>query len=185
MENVFVFSVSSEEDIKITLKQTESPLDLVKINYQSPKSTFVLHEDEIAFGAIETFGVMLNKAIQGELQLAPEYQLLGAGYHWNILTHQIPDCGPFDENPLEKFWLWSTPSSNGIQTWMYNINGNICIELSPNYSWHFTEPKVNDEYHSFESFIKNFSIVKRFSINVVKARLWHNKYEEILESISK
>lgn len=138
MEKVFTFRVSSEEDIKIILERTGSPLDLVKINYESPTLTLVLHED----------------------------------------------CWSSDENPLEKFWLWSTPSSNGIQTWMYNINDNICFECSPNYSWHFTEPKVTDEYHSFESFIENFGIVKRFNIDVDKAKLWLYKYEEILESLS-
>lgn len=69
MEKVFTFHVSSEEDIKIILERTGSPLDLVKVNYESPALTLVLHEDEIAFGAIETFGVMLNKAIQGNFNL--------------------------------------------------------------------------------------------------------------------
>lgn len=67
---------------------------------------------------------------------------------------------------------------------MYNINDNICFECSPNYSWHFTEPKVTDEYHSFESFMENFGIVKRFNIDLDKAKVWLNKYEEILESLS-
>lgn len=180
MKNKFLFNIARKDNLQIVIDS-----DSVNISYNSPQTTLELYNDDVAFGAIETFRVMLEKAIEGELNLSSVFRALGVGYHWNVLTHQEPDDGPFNQNPLEKFWLWSTPRSNGIQTWMYCIKNNIIIECSPNYSWHFIEPKDDNEYYSFEDFINSFAIVKKINIDVNQAKLWLSICHEILNSMKK
>ncbi len=120
----------------------------------------------------------LKIALNNEL-LLPDFIKIGeVGLHYNIDS--------YNEKPesidYSYFWLWST---RGTQTWLYNQNNKIYLEIIPSYPWIFVEPKESDDYITFDEFMKTYQPIAVEEIDHATAQKWLEQCNEILEKMIK
>ena len=87
-----------------------------------------------------------------------------------------------------KYILFETPGSfeKNLTTWLYNNEkGEIILEITPGYKWHFQDPELGDEYFTYEEFIKNYKPILFRTIPKVVAEEWLVKLHELLKIVEK
>lgn len=79
-----------------------------------------------------------------------------------------------------KYNVWST---NNLETWLYNKKGEIYIQVTPVYRWHYDAPKSNDKFSCYSQFVKEYKIIYKAKIERDNAIQWLNKCKEIIRII--
>ncbi len=110
---------------------------------------------------------MLKKGLNTEIPLPSNIQIGDLGLYYNeyLSEEDIPGT----ENFYGNFLLWS---GINIQTWLYNVNDQIYIEISPSYKWHFNEPEKDEKFVSYKDFKKKYKPVAVLEISKEKAESW-------------
>lgn len=116
------------------------------------------------------------------------------GYLWNEELAEKPGLSYYQKEGLD-YWvglknlLWCTPSSTkpAFATWLYNSPaGEIIIEVTPTYPWHFRESDEDEkDYIPYEEFMKHY---KPFIIRTIPkdvAHTWLVQAQELLDVIEK
>jgi len=97
---------------------------------------------------IVPFYRLLKKAIANNLELPREIEEGKAG---EMLNDYLNERSTLD---LKPFWLCSSLKNN--DTLLYTKNNKIYMEVTPLYPWTFIEPKSEDNYISFDEFMKSY-----------------------------
>lgn len=99
-----------------------------------------------------------------------------------IYAHELWTTDNFDvDDPAEDFLVWSTPTEIGNETYIYNIQDHIHLEISPLYKWNSDFPDYESEYQTFEEFIYQHKIIDRIHIKQGTALLWLKVCQELME----
>lgn len=119
---------------------------------------------------IKDIGYLYNEYLQGlyseSLQKNKElvYEKMEGIDHWVGEAYKLFDCNP--------------------TTWLYNdYDENIILEITPNYPWHFSEPKEGEDFIPYEEWIKSYKPVLIRAIPVEVARQWLEQANMILKKI--
>jgi hypothetical protein len=75
------------------------------------------------------------------------------------------------------FWLWS---STNIQTWLYNKDSKIYIEIIPSYPWLFAGRKKGEKYITFKKFMEDYKPIAVEEIDRNIAEQWLNECIKLL-----
>lgn len=125
---------------------------------------------------------MLEKALNNELEISSEFDDVSIGKWWNDYTDSYVDDEIETEDLAQRFWLWST---RYVQTWLFNRNSKIYLEISLSYPWHFVEPRENEDFISYHEFIRSFQPIIIFEILSEQAIIIIDKCSRILDNIEK
>lgn len=150
--------------------------DKVTVFFKTKNKKFVIFEDHMN-EIIITLKSSLENVIANKSKLPLDIKVGQLGYHYNIDTENERDGVAY-----ECFWVWS---AKGIQTWMYNKNKKIYLEVSPSYLWFFTNPEQGEEYVSFEKFLKNYEPLVVQEISVDTVRKWLDQCEKVINTMIK
>lgn len=140
------------------------------------------------FSGLDKFIFLLTKACGNDAYLHASIQQ-DLGYMWSRLLHCEDESGLVYEND---FWvgqrnlLWSpTGSGKGICTsWLYNDkNGDIILEVTPSYRWHFDDPQVGDDYISYQEFMQNYKPLLFRKIHKEVAKEWLAQAKKLYDKI--
>jgi len=118
---------------------------------------------------------MFQKALGGNFEFHPSIQH-DIGYLWQEYLAEKKGhnfVGESFEN--SSFWVGLKHllfSATFWNTWIYNKDGNIYLEITPSYRWHFSEPEKDEDYVSYDEFIKKFKPLTIFEIDKERAREW-------------
>ncbi len=110
------------------------------------------------------------------------------GYLWNQELHKttlLLNASGQDWQG-QRYQLWETPGnvSPKLDTWLYNDNhGNIILEITPTYPWHFSDPEPGETYISYAEFIKNYQPLLIRTIPKETAQKWLNQAKEIFKQL--
>lgn len=126
----------------------------------------------------------LKKALRNELLLPTSIYpgLLGASYnrdHYKNYSQDetLPSTFTVD---YQQFWLWS--SSDCIQSWMYNRDNKIYLEIGKVY-----EPGSHDldirDGKAFQEFMANYKPILFVEVSHERAQEWLQKCEKIIRDI--
>lgn len=185
MSNVIELEFSKSQAIQIYLPCEREKINSfvnVSIKYKKDNIDYDLFINDFISEAIKSLNSLLNKALNSELQIKSEYVERGIGYYHNIYSHELWTTDKLDiDDPAENFLIWSTPSHVGIETYIYNIQDEIYIEISPIYKWNSDYPDDEREYETFEDFISQHQIIGIININREVALQWQKKCFEVLE----
>lgn len=119
---------------------------------------YILHDDDI--GGIEVFNKLLKKAITYNLGLH-ESITEDIGYLWNEYLQTELDQRKKRFVKKDNFWvglnnfLWEI---KGFDTWLYNKDNKIFLEITPTYKWDYEEIE-HEEYVPYREFIKNYKTI--------------------------
>ncbi|MEI4803853.1 hypothetical protein WAZ07_21995 [Bacillus sp. FJAT-51639] len=185
MCNIIELEFSKAQVIQIHLpceiKNVKS-FDNVSIKYIKGSIEYDLFVNDFISEAIKTLNYFLNKALHFELKIKGEYKEKGIGYYHNIYSHELWTNDDLDIiDPAEDFLVWSTPSHIGIETYMYNFQDKIYIEVSPVYKWNSDYPDDEKEYETFEKFINQYQVIDVINVNRDILLQWQKICLEILE----
>jgi hypothetical protein len=78
--------------------------------------------------------------------------------------------------------MWS---GNIFDTWLYNKNESIWLEISPIYPWHFRDPKEGEIFVPYKEWIKSYKPVCIVEIQRKIAQQWLSQAKSIMEEIEK
>ncbi len=147
------------------------------------KVTIILKEgnkEVIIFNDILMEGIIrlenrLKSALNNELDLPAFVDIGNLGYYYNTDTKNGQDSLEYS-----KYWLWST---QGPQTWSYNKDNKIYLEIVPTYSWLFSDAKEGDNYITFDAFMKTYKPIAVEEIDRATVQKWIEQCKEILNTM--
>lgn len=187
-QSYITFKLNSNQSIKFILpckKEEVFLTDEININFCNDKIIYSIYEHDCISYSLRKFINSLKDAINTQLQLHESIQQ-NIGFLWHNYLHS--DGGSkFVEIEYEgqTFWigerylLWTTKK---INTWLYNKNEKIILELTPSYPWHFADPEdVGTEYFTFAHFINEYKSILIVEIDKCIAINWLAQAEELLE----
>ena len=159
-----------------------SPFDEIKVIYHLGVEQFILFNDFICEG-ITALQNILEKALSGELEIDEKYFERGIGYEWNKISNAIAD-GDFDIiDTTIKYSLWSTSDEYSTSTWMYSFNGDVYIEISPQYKWNYCDPDEDERYMPFQDFQLNYRTYDRVKVVRDQLTAWKMEVKKISKKI--
>ena len=59
---------------------------------------------------------------------------------------------------------------NEFDTWLYNQNNKIYLEITPGYMWHFSDQINKEDFIPYDEWIKNYKPLVIIEIDKVIAR---------------
>lgn len=185
MNNLLSFGISDDTGINIHL-----PTELAYINrFDDVRTVYVNGIKEVTLSeenlneTVLSLRNMLSRALSGNLHLHSSIEKLKVGYCWNHWTNALSNEAMEDERDyFERHWLWST---NEIQTWLYNVDNMVFLEISPSYKWHFKDPNESDTFISYETFVAGYKEIAILELEIEIAKHWQTKCNEILDTIAK
>jgi hypothetical protein len=165
--------------------------DEIPIYFENNNVIILLEKDFIA-GSLRILINLLHKAINKELILHPSI-IQDIGYMYNRDLHG--DAG-LEYMPSKSeshfFWvgskysLWQTPRNikPNLTTWLYNDKqGNIILEITENYFWHFKDPEETDNFITYQEFMNNYKPYFITRISKEKAAEFIMQAEALLKQI--
>ncbi|THF72631.1 hypothetical protein [Cohnella fermenti] len=150
MSNYFIINFTDNSYLQFS---SENPInnkfDDVTVTFWDNSEEKCVFEDVIQ-EAITT----LYNGIKSQVELTSEFEVGNLGRAWNIWTNNLSEMVEDDEEDIfRSYWIWSTRE---YQTWLYQKNGNLYIEISPSYKWHYVEPAVDEQITSFNEFLEHY-----------------------------
>lgn len=146
---------------------------------------FVLYQDFI-IEALRAFKRVLERALNNKLQLHSSITK-NIGFVWNEYLHD-------DEVSMEldamgnSFWvgqkhlIWNVRSSDAA-TWLYEKDGKFWFEVTLDYRWHFSDPKEDEEFISYEEFMRNYKPIALFEVSRETLEEWLKRVHELLKVV--
>jgi hypothetical protein len=201
MKLLKIFKINKDSSIEIavpTLKdkfnryykptQELQKFDHVKVIFYLKDKRFIIFYDDIQ-SCLTQFQGSLKLVLENKISLPDFINLGNLGYHYNN------DMNIQDRKSVNYsfFWLWS---STNLQTWLYNRDSKIYIEITPTYPWLFADRKKGEKYIPFKKFIENYKPIAVEEIDRSIAEQWLNEcramltelersHEEMLQQLSK
>ncbi|WP_113672605.1 hypothetical protein [Vallitalea guaymasensis] len=166
---------------KIDLENDKSIEIFIKDSIASIKfQNYVLFNDSSVEG-LSVLKKMLESALHDELEISSEIKRTSIGLWWNDYTDSYDDDGVIEEEDLtEKFWLWST---RYIQSWLFNNNGKIYLEISLSYPWHFVNPNEGEKFISYQEFRSTFEPIVVIEILPERAKIIIEECNKLINNI--
>lgn len=131
---------------------------------------------------IKTFWTALNRAIESNLQISNLEEYKSIGFLWNKYCNELNTENQAINDLTLSYCLWSTNSTIGTDTWIYNIDSKIFIEVSQTYRWHFDDP-VGLNHITYDQFIAEYKPIDVLEIDNSTAKEWLKICEEILNNL--
>lgn len=192
-------TIINKNSLKITLPNHKTNLyyepseklnrfDEVEIAYYSDKNKKTILSFDIIREILMSLSGSLEDAINTKLELPSFIKKSEFGKFYNETSYQITiedneDLTTEEKNNLDLFskhWLFSDES---IQTWIYNVEDKICIEITPSYKWLYQDPKLNEKFIPFKEFREHYKPYDIFCIDKKIASQWKLKCDEILKDL--
>lgn len=187
-----IFSFNKDEKIILDTEfpiEEVLPFDKVIIKF-SNDYLFNLTDDCFEY-IMNSLKGALTKSLKNHLQL-PFFIDEDIGLLWNKELNNTKEWSMSsqdqqmlnDDESLGEYILFSTPESAdpSLATWIYNNkNGEIVFEITPQYKWHFDDPKDGENFITYDEFINNY---KPFFVTIISpsiAKKWIQQINALLK----
>lgn len=133
--------------------------------------------------AVKQLYKLLTKALNNELQLKRDFVEKGIGFYHNIYMHELwtTDNNLDRSDPAENFLLWSAHTEVSNETFIYNNEDKIYLEISPFYKWDSDYPDDETEYQTFEEYVHQYQMIDLIHIKQDTAKQWQKILHELLQ----
>lgn len=160
--------------------------DPIEIIFKDENSEYIINQHDHLMPQVEQLYDCLQGAISNKLSLLKSIKA-DLGYLWN---QDLNHCSITSHEQLQKEKDWKGAKylmwdGNKFDTWLYNKNNKIYIEITPIYPWHFNKPKAEDNYIPYDEWIKNYKPLVIIEIDKVAAKQWYDQAGKIMQEIEK
>lgn len=165
--------------------------DDIKISLKINNKVHLLDEDCLHY-TLQVFKDQLLSVLHNSLKL--DFSISkDIGYLWNeYLTKESKEQFIYNLRENRPYWigqdyyLWETVNVTKLTTWLYNNEkGEIILEITPSYPWHFSDPTPEENFIPYEQWIKDY---KPFIIRTIPqevAKRWLAQVEHLIEVFEK
>jgi hypothetical protein len=183
------FNVSTGQSLRIdlpdTLEETHR-FDDIDVLFSDQEKAFSLFENEHISEAVRSLNNALNLALEGKIKFPADLNPDKGIYYYSMISmndfYKNNNTGSVD--PASKVaWIWSGTKNNQPQTFIYTIDADIFLEISPNYKWLNAEPQEGDGFIPFEEFLKSYRMLYRFKLDTPTILEWQKTCENVLNSL--
>jgi len=157
--------------------------DELAISFVSDNKCHVLYRDVI-LGDLRIFRDVLKYVVDNQLNTDESIEL-DLGFHWNEYLHDLSTDEKTNKKDLSRYLLWSSGPEKAYSTWFYNKDNEIILEISPDYPWHFIEPKEEEAFDSYDEWMKNYKPLFLGQVDKATAQKWIRQIDEILIQMDK
>ena len=184
-----VLTVDSTRFIVITLPVTLDTVfryDEVFITFHDhDKAKYTLFRSDFIIYALRVLYCSLESLLEGKRKLH-ESITKDIGYYWN------KELWGNDKHLIQKknrdgklYWVgWDYCwwSGFGIESWLYEKDNKIYLQVTPTYQWPSREQKKQG-YQTYREFLKNYKPYVVTTIDWQVAQDWYKKAGELLEIV--
>jgi hypothetical protein len=154
-------------------------LDWITIAYYKGKKKYLLYNFWWVLGEIPTFECLLMRAINNQLTLH-ESITQDIGFLWNEYLkdkkgYNFVEISEEESGEVSTFWVGQRHHLFGSKkwtTWFYNKSGDIYLEITPCYRWHYLKPKKNEKFVRYKDFIKKYKPLVIIKLDKKVAQKW-------------
>jgi hypothetical protein len=185
-----VFRINKNATLKLHREDSNEafdlfPYDQIKISLQTMTENCVLVHEELD-GTLTSFKYLLGRALEKKIHIHPSIKQ-NIGYTWDQVLHDKTSI-EYVITPESGMWvgkknlLWSTRSSGrpSLTTWLYNSDDLIVMEITPTYSWHFSDPKKGEKFIEYDEFMKSYKPFFKTIITPETAQKWIKQIDSLL-----
>ena len=149
--------------------------DEVTIAYHQNRKKYILYTKNFWIAFLDTFAYLMPRVLNNQWQLHPSINF-DIGFLWSEYSENRNKYN-FVEAPLENSTYWVGLDnlflvSQQYGTWLYNKNNDIYLEITPCYKWHHIKPKKNENYITYNQFIKNYQPIAVIQLDRKIAQKW-------------
>lgn len=195
MKTLIAFHISELQQIYIAINEQDKfniygykadrlhIFDEVEVKCIYGGNTILLTRDSIQY-VITTFCIFLEMALKNELPLDISLTVGKVGYFFSKKKYPAAaesDKSNNNDDIFSQYWMWSCPKN--IQTWLYNLNHKIYLEISPTYPWLFSDPEKDEIYMSFDEYINNYQPIIIAELQKSLVELWIKQCYVVLQKM--
>ena len=186
------FQLSSEEKIVLSFEEPIGrwiPCDNIPLIFSHSDRELLLSVKSIR-ESMTLLIVLLTSALKNKLHIDKSITK-DIGFLWNQEIQKKPGL-VYMKLENKDYWiglnnlLWTTPTNvePTVSTWIYNNSkGEIVLEITPDYPWHFRAPNRDELYVDYEKWISKYEPFVIWTISTEIATRWINQAQEILNKI--
>ncbi|MEI4803840.1 hypothetical protein WAZ07_21925 [Bacillus sp. FJAT-51639] len=184
-DDIIVFPISIDEKIMMKLPCKEIDIyryDEIEILIQSSVLEHKLYGDDFIIEAISALNNLLEKVIENKLNFHESLIGKEIGYLCNEYYHDENQWLVYEDNVWVglKHHLWGTKE---YDTWLYNMDNKIFIEVTPIYKWHFDELEDENQFITYDQFLHGYKTCYVGEITKETALNWLKKCKKIIQII--
>lgn len=192
MKSLITFRISELQSIQIVINEqnkintygykTEElhVFDEVEVEYIYGNQTIILAKD-IVQHIITTFSTALEKSLENKLSLDTSFTIGKMGYFFSKKMYMSVQYSEKKDDIFSKYWVWSSPDN--IQTWLYNLDNKIYLEISQTYPWIFSDPNENERYISFDEYTNNYQPILILELQKSIIQAWIKQCQIALQEM--
>ncbi len=160
--------------------------DPVEIIFKNGNSEYIINQHDHLMPITEDLYYYLQSAIKNKLRLSKSIKG-NLGY----LRNQDSDQSSIiisekHKNPQKKklpiYIMWG---GNRFETWLYNQNNKIYLEIISLYEWNYRDPEEGEIFTSFDEWIKNYKPLAIIEIDKATAQQWFDQAGKLMQEIEK
>ncbi|MGC2310017.1 MAG: hypothetical protein WA432_00145 [Candidatus Babeliaceae bacterium] len=149
--------------------------------------------DDYIINILYGLRIFLNNVLAQQLQLHKSLQK-DIGYMWNEYLQKrgrfIYEVNEYGRSWIGKRYMFCESSQDcktDCATWLYQKGEQFYLEITPEYRWHFIDPKPEEasKYVTYDTFIQTYKpyVLKEITLSTIHQLL--KKTEEVIEAVKK
>ena len=152
--------------------------DVIQIIFSSRTKVIKLFDDILQEGIMPF--LLILKRLKSE-ECIPKYLAAGeAGKAYNeFLFGEFDDCSYRNSH---KCLVWSDQL---VSTFLYDTDNAVCLEIAPNYPWHFVDPEGDERYIHFYVYMKTYKPYVVIELDSDSAQRWIEQCEDLMKEVYK
>lgn len=147
---------------------------------QDNENKYILYEDFFIAGLRDLDRVISN-ALLGKLVYKENEPNIGFAWNEELAGKDLPVTIDAKGNKFwvgQKFILFDSPEL--LTTWLYEKNKKFWIEITPVYPWHHRDPKKDENFITYEEFMKDYKPIALFEVSHETLKEWLKRVQELL-----
>lgn len=136
--NILTLKLNDDKLIEVIVDNDEENyyyFEEVTIVYRNKNNSYILSKDFLCDNIV-SFKNVASKALSGDLQLSEKLKERGIGYEYEYMSYEISNVDTTIDDISSKYMVWSTSKQFNTMTFMYNLDKDIFMEITPICYWH-------------------------------------------------
>lgn len=188
MKEIINFKINDNTNLKLIIPCERKALHCctkIQIFLETREEEFLLCSSDVSW-ALESFKDLLEESM-GSCEINKSINN-NIGFLWNEWLQEkvnnffeIITLDGVNRWVGEHYLLWESRSK--LATWLYYKNGFICLEITPVYKWHYTQPERGEIFIPYNEWIKSYKPIIAIKIDKEIAKDLLVQAKSILQEI--
>ncbi len=191
MKSLLTFELSESQSIQIFIDEQNKTnvygyetaglhvFDEIEVQYIHGDQVVVLAQDSVG-EVLTVFAAALEKVVKNQLPLDNSFTVGEVSYYLSYKTmHE--DQSEKKEDVFSQYWVWSMPGE--AQTWLYNRDNTIYLEISSIYPRLFSDSP--QDCISFSEYATSYKPIVIIELHKERVQSCIHQCRALLETIEK